>query len=69
VAAREALPYRIAAGRDGCVRVGQGEPGRGAWLCGAECLDAALNRGRLERALRRKLQGHEQVALRARLGR
>jgi predicted RNA-binding protein YlxR (DUF448 family) len=69
VAVREAFSYRIAAGRDGCVRVGTGEPGRGAWLCGADCLDAALSKGRLDRALRRRLEGHEQVALRARLGR
>ena len=60
---------RIAAGRDGSVAVGRAEPGRGAWLCEPECLDEALRRGRLERALRRRLSSDDQVALRARLGR
>ena len=69
VTARERMNTRIAAGRDGCLRVGAGEPGRGAWLCAPECLDVAMQRGRLERALRRKLSGDDQVALRERLGR
>lgn len=69
VATRERLALRIAAGRDGRLRVGTGEPGRGAWLCGTECLDVAFHRGRLERALRRPVSSDDRVALRARLGR
>jgi predicted RNA-binding protein YlxR (DUF448 family) len=65
--AREHMGVRIAAARDGSLGTGSSAPGRGAWLCGPGCLEEALRRGRLERALRRKLSSDDQVALRARL--
>jgi predicted RNA-binding protein YlxR (DUF448 family) len=68
VASRAELALRIAAGREGSLRVGKAQPGRGAWLCGPDCLEEALRRGRLDRALRRKLSGDDHVALRERLG-
>lgn len=43
---------RFVAGPDGPVE-GAGRPGRGAWLCpSTDCLDIALRRGGLARALR-----------------
>ena len=38
---------------DGMVRVDRHGPGRGAWLCGIDCLVAARRRGGFERAFRR----------------
>ena len=66
---RDQMWMRVAAGRDGAVRVGSTQPGRGAWLCQSGCLDEALQKGRLERALRRRLSSDDLVALRARLER
>jgi predicted RNA-binding protein YlxR (DUF448 family) len=37
---------------DGCAHVDRYAPGRGAWLCGSRCLDAALRRRGFERAWR-----------------
>ncbi|MFA5884032.1 MAG: DUF448 domain-containing protein [Acidimicrobiia bacterium] len=56
---------------DGSLGVGPG-PGRGAWLCGPPvteaCLEAAIRRRALERALRGTVPTDEIEALRARLG-
>jgi predicted RNA-binding protein YlxR (DUF448 family) len=55
---------------DGSVEVGSG-PGRGAWLCapprGLACLDRALHRGALARALRGPVPAATTARLRARL--
>jgi predicted RNA-binding protein YlxR (DUF448 family) len=55
---------------DGTLELGRG-PGRGAWLCSPpralECLDAALRRGALARALRVEVSDASAVRLRARL--
>ena len=40
---------------DGSVRIDRDAPGRGAWLCGAECLDAARRRRGFDRAFRRPI--------------
>ncbi len=60
---------RIARGHDGRVRVGRDEPGRGAWLCAdrAGCLDLAVRRRAIERALRIELSEEELTTLRVRL--
>ena len=43
---------RLVVGSEGVV-AGKGRPGRGAWLCGDQaCVDAALAKGALARALR-----------------
>ncbi|HEV3451344.1 MAG TPA: YlxR family protein [Acidimicrobiia bacterium] len=61
---------RVSFDRDGAPRLGPG-PGRGAWLCRPPatlgCLDAALRRGALDRALRAPLPGPGVTALRAKL--
>ncbi|MFZ4515208.1 MAG: YlxR family protein [Acidimicrobiia bacterium] len=59
---------RIAAGPQG-LRIGRNEPGRGAWICNnaGACLDAALQRGALARALRQPVSVGEGEALRATL--
>jgi predicted RNA-binding protein YlxR (DUF448 family) len=48
---------RLVADAEGRVLVGRTLPGRGAWLCRGSrgCLEAALRRGKLARALRREL--------------
>jgi predicted RNA-binding protein YlxR (DUF448 family) len=51
----------------GPLAVGRTAPGRGAWVCSAACLDDALRRGRLARALRRPVTSAEAQRLRARL--
>jgi predicted RNA-binding protein YlxR (DUF448 family) len=55
---------------DGALELGRG-PGRGAWLCApprvVECLDAALRRGALARALRVEVPDATAARLRARL--
>jgi hypothetical protein len=55
---------------DGRLQVGPG-PGRGAWLCGPPaaptCLDEALRRRALDRALRTTVTGDELQAVRAKL--
>ena len=40
-------------------------PGRGAYVCGAECWDTALGRGRLARSLGRRLSKSDLESLRA----
>lgn len=57
---------RIAATPSGW-RVGLTEPGRGAWVCSAECFDRALRRGALARALRTPAPTDAAARLRARL--
>jgi predicted RNA-binding protein YlxR (DUF448 family) len=61
---------RVRRAPDGTVEVGDG-PGRGAWLCapprGLECLDDALRRGALTRALRVRIPDATAAGLRARL--
>ncbi|MBM3693277.1 MAG: YlxR family protein [Actinobacteria bacterium] len=62
---------RLHRGGDGTVGFGAG-PGRGAWLCGppatGACLETAIRRRALERALRHPIPTTEIEALRARLG-
>ena len=62
---------RLSRGADGSIRVGPGS-GRGAWLCGppdtAACLEAAIRRRALDRALRGTVPADEIEALGARLG-
>lgn len=51
--------YRIVRGPEGASFDPTGRaPGRGAYVCSAECLDAACKTGKLDRALRTKL-GHD----------
>jgi predicted RNA-binding protein YlxR (DUF448 family) len=61
---------RVRRGPDGSVDIGAG-PGRGAWLCapprGRDCLDRALHRGALARALRVPIEAPTSARLRARL--
>jgi predicted RNA-binding protein YlxR (DUF448 family) len=60
---------RVSLDTDGEPQLGPG-PGRGAWLCapGAlACLDAALHRRALDRALRAPVTAHAADTLRARL--
>ncbi len=40
-------------------------PGRGAYVCGADCWDTALGRGRLARSLGRRLSKSDVESLRA----
>ena len=40
-------------------------PGRGAYVCGADCWDTALGRGRLARSLSRSLSKSDLESLRA----
>ena len=40
-------------------------PGRGAYVCGADCWDTALGRGRLARSLGRQLSKSDLESLRA----
>lgn len=62
---------RLGRGADGRLTVGPG-PGRGAWLCGppatVACLDEAVRRRALDRALRATVPKDEIDTLRARLG-
>jgi predicted RNA-binding protein YlxR (DUF448 family) len=58
--------HRIARTPSG-LRLGVGEPGRGAWVCGVECFDRAVAAQRLGRALRAGLSNDEVEALRAKL--
>jgi predicted RNA-binding protein YlxR (DUF448 family) len=58
---------RLARDRDGAVRVGRGAPGRGAWVCGPDCLDRAVARGALARALRGEVRSGDLGAARATL--
>jgi predicted RNA-binding protein YlxR (DUF448 family) len=37
---------------DGIAHVDRNGPGRGAWLCGSECLDVAIRRKAFDRAWR-----------------
>ena len=39
-------------------------PGRGAYVCGADCWDTALGRGRLARSLGRQLSKNDLESLR-----
>ena len=39
-------------------------PGRGAYVCGPDCWEPALGRGRLARSLGNKLSAHDLAALR-----
>jgi uncharacterized protein len=60
---------RVARLPDGSLAVGQGEPGRGAWLCaGSEaCFNAAVQRRAFSRALRTEVPAHDLAWLRERL--
>ncbi|MGZ4676014.1 MAG: YlxR family protein [Acidimicrobiia bacterium] len=60
---------RLAASADGAVRIGRNVPGRGAWLCRdrRECLELAIRRRALGRALRIELTARDVTALRVRL--
>jgi predicted RNA-binding protein YlxR (DUF448 family) len=60
---------RITVTTDGVLRAGRHEPGRGAWVCSLACFDQAVERGALDRALRRGLASTDLHALRARLSR
>jgi predicted RNA-binding protein YlxR (DUF448 family) len=61
---------RLSVDADGRPALGPG-PGRGAWLCrppdALDCLDAALRRRALDRALRRALPAPDVAAFRAKL--
>ena len=46
---------RCVLGVDGQVHLGPTAPGRGAWLCGPECLPAAISRRAFDRAWRRQI--------------
>jgi predicted RNA-binding protein YlxR (DUF448 family) len=61
---------RVVHRQGGGLAVGRQLPGRGAWLCrGAEaCLEAAVRRKALSRALRAAVETADVEALRARLG-
>ena len=58
---------RIVSSPQGSVSVDPGgkAPGRGAYVCGAQCWDTALGRGRLARSLGRQLSKSALEALRA----
>jgi predicted RNA-binding protein YlxR (DUF448 family) len=44
--------------QEGTLRIGRALPGRGAWLCpDAACLEAAIRRGAVGRALRTSVTG------------
>ena len=62
---------RLHRGGDGTVGIGPG-PGRGAWLCGppatGACLETAIRKRALERALRHPIPTDVIETLRARLG-
>ena len=47
----------------------QDAPGRGAYLCGAGCLTAAMKRKAFQRAFRGELKGLDHGGLQAALGR
>ncbi len=47
--------FRCVLGVDGKVHLGPTAPGRGAWLCGPECLPAAISRRAFDRAWRRQI--------------
>ena len=51
---RDAM-LRCVLGVDGQVHLGPTAPGRGAWLCGPECLPAAISRRAFDRAWRRQI--------------
>ncbi|MGH9026629.1 MAG: YlxR family protein [Acidimicrobiia bacterium] len=57
---------RLARRPDGTLAVGRG-PGRGAWVCSAECLVTAGARGALGRALRGEITPAEVLTLREKL--
>ncbi|MGO9343700.1 MAG: YlxR family protein [Acidimicrobiales bacterium] len=65
VAAAEEL-YRVVAGPSGDIQIGRNLPGRGAWICrgSKKCVDRALSKGGLARALRTKLDGGQMDRLR-----
>jgi len=45
--------YRCVIAANGSAMVHASAPGRGAWLCGPQCLDAAVTRRGFDRAWRR----------------
>ena len=51
---RDAM-LRCVLGSDGQVHVGPTAPGRGAWLCGPDCLPSAISRRAFDRAWRRQI--------------
>jgi predicted RNA-binding protein YlxR (DUF448 family) len=59
---------RLAASPDGSLAVGSG-PGRGAWVCAGspDCVERALRRATLARALRRTVTDDDARRVRARL--
>ena len=62
---------RVARGDGGQLAVGRSQPGRGAWLCAESvvaCLDLAVRRKALGRALRAELAADAPVRLRRYLG-
>ena len=67
---RRATPadlYRCALTADGDVVVSRTAPGRGAWLCGEQCLAAAIRQRRFARAWRRPVPDDIDTRLRAAL--
>jgi predicted RNA-binding protein YlxR (DUF448 family) len=59
VGCRQKLPSarlrRCVLSPEGIILLDESEAGRGAWLCGPECVDAAVQRRAFERAWRRPL--------------
>jgi predicted RNA-binding protein YlxR (DUF448 family) len=51
---RDAM-LRCVLGIDGLVHLGPTAPGRGTWLCGPDCLPAAISRRAFDRAWRRQI--------------
>ena len=69
VGCRERRPqpelHRCTLAPDGSPRVSRAAPGRGAWICGPECLEPARRSRGFERAWRRPLAPHVFDELRA----
>jgi predicted RNA-binding protein YlxR (DUF448 family) len=55
--------HRCVLTHDGTVRLNLSESGRGAWVCGVECLETVVRRRALSRAWRRPLSGDLEAAL------
>jgi predicted RNA-binding protein YlxR (DUF448 family) len=68
VAGPDAL-VRLTRRPDGCLVVGRGEPGRGAWLCAGSpaCFDKAVRRKALGRALRAEVLPDQLAEVRGKL--
>ncbi|MGQ0434706.1 MAG: YlxR family protein [Microthrixaceae bacterium] len=61
---------RLVATREGTLAIGRTLPGRGAWLCAASrpCLELAVRRNALSRALRSPVSSDQALALEPHLG-